>query len=1302
MDARDLHDRVFGDPKFLAWRNGATRLHLFLDSLDEAKIQVRKVVSMLQEALERCDLDRLVLRVACRTADRPTGFETWLKDAFGEERFRVLELAPLRVSETRAMASARGVDDDRFVQAAVTAGVAPLTARPLSLKMVLGVFEAEGGFPDTLGALYQDALLLMVGEDQDERRPLRTLSDTAGFAIAARIAAATVLAGRDVVGDGVDAVALRDLAGGDELDRLVAAETTVAVDERAVQEVLGTALFTGRAGGVGWAHRTFGEYLAAYWLAGDRLTDAQVADLMLVDDGTLAVAPPLRNVAGWLLGMRPTFQALLTPADALVLVYGDPASVAVEVRRALLPSLLDALDDQQVDRRGLRNLWRWVGYDGIADDLRATLLDLGRDDQTRQAAVDAAAELELDDLVGVLVDVALDPANSVSLRTSALYGLREFGDRVPRERIRPLALQPQPGDDDDEIKGAALHLCWPKAISAPELFAALTPEKNEALLGAYVGFLHGPCVEHLTEPEDLLLGIQWGLTVSHRAHDTRDVTGVADRIVAKAWPLAATVPDIAEALTDLIELASASFSPILRSPRSLRDDAPDSTLDDPQANAAIAAVLVERMAAGTQAGDVVERMVFRDFPREIDMSVVIERWAAAPSGAVKAAWVTCIPWLARGDRADAIYEVRDTYPELYELVAWRYEAIVLDSPEAEALRQQHAHLLDDNRPSSPPSADLEELDRHIAAELAAFANGNVDAFWRLPRQLFVDDDNWVRDEQTREDLADTPGWRRMSNETRSKLIDAAREYLLRADPETASWLGQDVFFRPARAGYLALKLLFNERRTSFDSLDASVWRRWAPVVIEPRRYGSENDRDAFHTVALACVRADAADVARDVTRALIPGRLFASDIDAARDRLGELWDTSFDDLLFAQLDRSDLERHEIYNVVSALLAVDYADAEDWAASRITSAQLVGDEDQRELALDLAGALAAHAPRRLWPMVESIVGNDDVAGRILLSRLIDRSESGWEGALEPAELARLFGLLRRLFPPDPDAPDGRTFAVTIEMQASFWQSRIVERLVAEGTRDAVSVVAALAAKHDDNGWLRRMYHRAREELRRAVWAPPSPDAVVRLGGVDSRRHVADAPALRRIVMGALVEIAAQMRGARPLAPALWNTKPYRLPKDENEISNMLVEWLSARIGDDKAIINREVQVNPRSGQSADRTDILVQATAAGQGTLSVVVEVKGAWNVDVMTALGNQLAGKYLKPDLTDQGIYLVFWFAEEGWDDFGSESERNRRRRTTRETAPRMAELLEAQAHDVSMALDVTVDAFVIDASLGR
>jgi hypothetical protein len=49
--------------------------------------------------------------------------------------------------------------------------------------------------------------------------------------------------------------------------------------------------------------------------------------------------------------------------------------------------------------------------------------------------------------------------------------------------------------------------------------------------------------------------------------------------------------------------------------------------------------------------------------------------------------------------------------------------------------------------------------------------------------------------------------------------------------------------------------------------------------------------------------------------------------------------------------------------------------------------------------------------------------------------------------------------------------------------------------------------------------------------------------------------------------------------------------------------------------------------------------------------TVVIEVKGAWSRDLMTAQRDQLAKRYLPEAQTDTGIYLVGWYPINLWNE---------------------------------------------------
>ncbi len=76
--------RLFENDIFRAWVGGNHDLHLFLDSLDECLLEIRKLSSLLVDELRNYPVERLVLRVACRTADWPPGLKDGLKELWAK------------------------------------------------------------------------------------------------------------------------------------------------------------------------------------------------------------------------------------------------------------------------------------------------------------------------------------------------------------------------------------------------------------------------------------------------------------------------------------------------------------------------------------------------------------------------------------------------------------------------------------------------------------------------------------------------------------------------------------------------------------------------------------------------------------------------------------------------------------------------------------------------------------------------------------------------------------------------------------------------------------------------------------------------------------------------------------------------------------------------------------------------------------------------------------------------------------------------------------------------------------------
>ena len=55
-------------------------------------------------------------------------------------------------------------------------------------------------------------------------------------------------------------------------------------------------------------------------------------------------------------------------------------------------------------------------------------------------------------------------------------------------------------------------------------------------------------------------------------------------------------------------------------------------------------------------------------------------------------------------------------------------------------------------------------------------------------------------------------------------------------------------------------------------------------------------------------------------------------------------------------------------------------------------------------------------------------------------------------------------------------------------------------------------------------------------------------------------------------------------------------------------------------------------------------------SARLGTITAVIETKGCWNPELLTALKTQLVDDYLVRLAAPIGIYLVGWFGKAKWD----------------------------------------------------
>jgi hypothetical protein len=531
---------LFESEEFRLWRQGDYPLHLFLDSLDECLLRIDNVASLLADELPKQPIDRLRIRIACRTAVWPGILETALTRLFPE--FRAYEMSPLRRVDVRNAAERSGVPDPgAFLDRIQALDVTSLAIKPITLNFLIRTYLRDGNFPTNPIDLYESGCRILCEEPNESRigsGRIGRLSPDERLAIAARIATITQLANRYAVyfGSESEGVPPEDVPIGDIAGATESGPNDVTVSIEAIREVLDTGLFSSRGPNrLGWAHQTYSEFLAALYCQRHSMPVEQVRSLIFHPEGrNQQLVPQLRELAGWMSVMNPQVLKIVAGADPEALLGAAAASLSDIQRNLLVKSILDqcAVGRALHLRWDMFALYRKLRHAGLEDQLRPYLRDKSKPIGLRHVAADIARASRTSELGSDLADIALDLSEDASLRAACATAAADIGSAKDKSRLRPLAFGQAGADPDDELKGSGLAALWPEFITMAEILPLVSPPKQRSLHGAYASFLDYQFPLKM-ETKHLPAALEWF------SHQARDLGGPFDRlmdsIVQAAW-----------------------------------------------------------------------------------------------------------------------------------------------------------------------------------------------------------------------------------------------------------------------------------------------------------------------------------------------------------------------------------------------------------------------------------------------------------------------------------------------------------------------------------------------------------------------------------------------------------------------------------------------------------------------------------------------------------------------------------------------------------------------------------------------
>jgi hypothetical protein len=1284
---QEFRCRTFDTPKWQTWLKSDSKMTLIIDGIDEGLIRVPGFIPYLAGQLRGIPLARLQVVLVCRTAEWSLAEGNQLVALWGgNDSQAVFELCPLRKKDAHLAAQMWGVDADKFMKEVFEQHVAGLAARPTTLFFLLGEFADHGAFPGTHFDLYQAGCKRLCEEHDSTRTaaflfqptPAQQFKISDVYQMATRIAALLMLCGKSAVH-----VGHRDNAEPSDLSLDEIAE--IYGDAELVRTALSTGLFSARGPErLGFAHQTFAECLAAHALI--EVPVIQIRRVLCQRDGPLEhVVPQLAETAAWLAAAKRNFLELLIKFEPEILLRSDVARIQTQHKELLVEAVLErvkaeiAFDDADTSR-----FYVGLKHPGLAKQLWEYINNPALNLLVRRMAIEIAGVCKLEELVSEFL-VLIRAESNPMIRRYLAHSLVQMTPAQRAAELIPFAKGEIGQDPDDEIKGSALRVLIPEVWSVSDALPFLT-QPNENFYGAYRYSLSHHIPKNIV-PRDvkplLVKLLEWG--------DCFDSLNPYHTIAEKTFLEVVQQLDSAEIAELAVEVWRTKSRDFLHFPGERESEF--KACFDREDYVRLRFVKAILNSPGTTAEDV-HRLTLTgrdgDLLSERDIGWLLEGIGHAPHER-RRVWAEIIFVLARPESAsphwDLLLSKIEVVPELKQRMSW-LRAYDLDEPDALRLKaffwEERQRREDwERRRRNAPSPD-----GFIHKDLAEIQAGNTFWWMRLCEDLALRE----RDTQPRpfgHDITESPGWQGADEQCRKAITEGARRFLIQHQDGYAAKGFRTNYSDP---GYLAIWLLREEIRAN-PILRTAVAENWIDAITGRFNNGEEHHQEmaalAYELNPDRCVQGLLREILDDDTRhAQI----------LALGGYSRCWDARLTKELVALMNSGRLKSGSIESALYFLAGVD----PQAAVECVKVLLLRGVEEEaawRERTKGILCVGLAKLPAATWDFVWPLIeANKDFAEHVL-AKLAYGLDYSAKSAVLPStseqQLAEIYLLLNRIFPPETDPPFTSGF-VTARQEVPQLRADLIRALTARGTEEACKQLLRLSeAIPNQRIWLRWQYWGAMRLKRRKVWQPLSPLEVGSLLKNPAARIIEDEDDLANVVLESLGRLQTRLtKNSLPEVGHLWNydgsgnrRKNFR-PKDEEDLSDKIAAWLDGDIGpESNVVIGREVQ--PRRGQKTDIKVVAlpIDSTSREARSLTIIIEVKGCWNTGVRTALKTQLVEDYLAKNGWTHGLYVVGWYLCDRWDDPASKRKSCLKSQTYEDAIKEVEELAKPYTDESSSAI---------------
>jgi hypothetical protein len=1267
-----LIDELFKSDEFINWKTGSHELHIWLDSFDECQSQIRLAKLLIYKLEPHADkIERLFLRIACRTAEWPSNLEQQLRQLWKDEEqgIRVYELAPLCRKDVIEAATINSLESAQFLAEIGRTQTVPFAIKPVTLKFLIDIYKKNGQLPQTQAELYLKGCKWLCEETNSDRRDsglIGKLTVEKRMAVASRIAAITLFSNHPVIWKELDQgnmpdgdLAIEQLYGGKETAQINGFPIEFEVGRDEITEVLGTALFSGRGtSGMGWAHQSYADFLAARYLKDRKLELTQMLALIThPDDAEKHLVPQLYETAAWLGTMdREVFQAIMR-TDPDVLLLSDVASADETDRAALVEELLKLLDEGKL-RHQYDRQYSKLKHPNIDQQLRPYLQDTSKGLEARNVVIDIAAACEVNALQQDLADIALDSTENIDIRVSAARAVNRIGDKSTKMLLKPLTKGNASEDPDDRLKLCGLRAIWPDFIGLQELLTLLsTPSRTERAAQIYFLFFLETKIVKSIQPAELPIALNW--IVNQPRHSGSDqledftserdhFEDVTNEIVALAWKHR-NIPAVFTAFIRVAVKRLKNNGKIVSGDiHSQKSFMADLCADTTKRLALVEEMILSGLGIGYLLSHSPSPLVCSK-----DVPWIIEHLHQSQSEESQRLWAQLLlSFQKEPTYYDAIIIAATTNPILEEILR-----------QAQEYQEQAKYLQKPSLLNPTPAQRIEN-------SLSTFESGNLDAWLQLTREMSLKPDSTNYTRTIEPDLTILPGWIASDLKTQRRIIQAAKIYVLNGDPQTEKWLGTNSIYMSATEGYKALQLLLREERIFIPTIPPKIWQKWAPVILDYHIQGN-SETVAFQEELIRQAYQHAPDEILSTLEVLIDNDILSKNIYIpVLERVKFCWDDRVAQLLLEKAQTENLGLSHLECLLNVLLEQNDKEAIYYADSLIQSRiqqRKAGKRNRTSFqrATVAARAFIIHSLKVNWEIIWSAIEQDTRLGRKITESVSSlfryRNEGGLD--LEEEQIAALYVWTEHQYPHSQDPQHQGTFNPGVRDDIASWKWNLLNQIQDLGTVKACEQMQGIVHEFPDLNFLERILMEVRHKTRQNTWRAPEPQDVLKLTQGQNNRLVQNGEQLLEVLIESLKRLQQKLQGETPQAFTLWDKQASSStwqPKDENHFSDYVKDFLDNDLRQRKVMVNREVEfrrgTGRRSGgQPGERLDIKVEVFSPGrdreQTKITAIIEVKGCWNEGLNSDMQDQLVNRYLEESQCRHGLYLIGWYFCPQWDE---------------------------------------------------